>query len=87
VDVRYNSKYANYSYNPAVSQFYIGREVKLATVPVVDFWIRASLRKANIFLKYEYANQGIGSQGYYTIRGYPMPDKMFKIGVNWNFYD
>ncbi|CAM4159968.1 Putative porin [Pedobacter westerhofensis] len=87
VDVRYNTKYANYAYNPAVSQFYIGREVKFQTVPVVDFWIRASLRKANIFLKYEYANQGLGSQGYYTVYKYPMPDKIFKIGVNWNFYD
>lgn len=87
VDVRYNTKYANYAYNPAISQFYIGRGVKFQTVPVVDFWIRASLRKANIFLKYEYANQGIGSQGYYTVYRYPMPDKMFKIGVNWNFYD
>jgi hypothetical protein len=87
VDVRYNTKYANYSYNPAISQFYIGRAVKFPTVPVVDFWIRASLRKANIFLKYEYANQGLGSQGYYTVYRYPMPDKMFKIGVNWNFYD
>ena len=86
-DVRYNTKYANYAYNPAVSQFYIGREVKFATTPVVDFWIRASLRKANIFLKYEYANQGLGSQGYYTVYKYPMSDKMFKIGVSWNFYD
>jgi hypothetical protein len=87
VDVRYNTKYANYAYNPAVSQFYIGREVKFPTTPVVDLWIRASLRKANIFLKYEYANQGLGSQGYYTVYKYPMPDKLFKIGVSWNFYD
>jgi hypothetical protein len=87
VDVRYNTKYANYAYNPAISQFYIGRQVKFPTTPVVDFWIRASLRKANIFLKYEYANQGLGSQGYYTVYRYPMPDKLFKIGVSWNFYD
>jgi len=87
VDVRYNTKYENYAYNPAISQFYVGRDVKFATTPIVDFWIKASLRKANIFLKYEYANQGIGSQGYYTVYKYPMPDKLFKIGVSWNFYD
>ena len=87
VDVRYNTKYANYAYNPAISQFYIGREVKFPTTPIVDVWIRASLRKANIFLKYEYANQGFGQRGYYTVYKYPMQDKMFKIGVNWNFYD
>lgn len=87
VDVRYNTKYANYSYNPAVSQFYVAKTVKFQTTPIVDLWIRASLRKANIFLKYEYVNQGIGSQGYYTVYKYPMPDKLFKIGVSWNFYD
>jgi hypothetical protein len=86
-DVRYNSKYKNYSYSPAVSQFYIGSNEKFATTPVVDFWIRASLRKANIFLKYEYANQGLGQKGFYTINRYPMPDRLFKIGLSWNFYD
>ena len=87
VDVRYNTKYTNYSYSPAASQFYVGKAVKFDTTPVVDFWIRASLRKANIFLKYEYANQGLGAKGYYTVNQYPMQDKLFKIGVNWNFYD
>lgn len=87
VDVRYNTAYTNYAYNPVISQFYVGKGVKLPAEPVVDFWIRASLRKANIFLKYEYANQGIGSKGYYTVYKYPMADKLFKIGVSWNFYD
>lgn len=96
-DVRYNSKYVNYSYSPAVSQFYIRQSapdavkayqpVKFGTYPIVDLWIRASLRKANIFLKYEYVNQGLQSKGYYTVNRYPMPDKLFKIGLSWNFYD
>ncbi|WP_158797001.1 putative porin [Pedobacter sp. L105] len=91
-DVRYNSKYENYAYSPVVSQFYVTNRpttgvVSFATTPIVDLWIRASLRKANIFLKYEYANQGIGQGGYYTVYKYPMPDKLFKIGVSWNFYD
>jgi hypothetical protein len=96
-DVRYNSKYVNYSYSPAVSQFYIRQSlpgvtpaykpVKFDTYPIVDLWVRASLRKANIFLKYEYVNQGLQSKGYYTVNRYPMPDKLFKIGLSWNFYD
>ena len=86
-DVRYHTKYKNYSYSPAVSQFYIGSNESFATTPVVDFWIRASLRKANIFLKYEYANQGLGTRGYYTVNRYPMQDRLFKIGLSWNFYD
>jgi len=96
-DVRYNSKYVNYSYSPAVSQFYIRQSapdakiqykpVKFDSYPIVDLWVRASLRKANIFLKYEYVNQGLQSKGYYTVNRYPMPDKLFKIGLSWNFYD
>lgn len=86
-DVRYNTKYANYSYSPAVGQFYLGSAEKQNTYPVVDFWIRASLRKANIFLKYEYINQGLQSNGYYTVNNYPMSDRLFKVGLNWNFYD
>jgi len=86
-DVRYNTKYTNYSYSPAVSQFYIGKTDKFDSYPIVDFWIRASLRKANIFLKYEYANQGLQSRGYYTVNRYPMPDRLFKVGLSWNFYD
>lgn len=92
-DVRYNSKYVNYSYSPAVSQFYIKQAsatyqpVKFNTYPIVDLWVRASLRKANIFLKYEYVNQGLQSKGYYVVNRYPMPDKLFKIGLSWNFYD
>lgn len=86
-DVRYNTKYTNYSYSPAVSQFYVGKMDKFDSYPIVDFWIRASLRKANIFLKYEYVNQGLQSKGYYTVNRYPMPDRLFKVGLSWSFYD
>ncbi|WP_442590174.1 putative porin [Pedobacter sp. AW31-3R] len=87
-DVHYNSKYNNYRYSPAASQFYItNNDTKFSSYPVVDVWLRVSLRKANIFLKYDYANQGIQSNGYYTVNKYPMPDRLLKFGVSWNFYD
>lgn len=87
-DVRYNTKYANYSYSPAASQFYVTTDAeKFSSYPVVDVWIRASLRKANIFLKYDYANQGVFSKGIYTVNRYPMQDRLLKFGLSWNFYD
>jgi hypothetical protein len=86
-DLRYNTAFQSYSYSPAAGQFYNGSAGTLKSEPVVDVWLRASLRKANIFLKYEYANQNLISRGYYTVAGYPMPDSMLKFGVRWNFYD
>ncbi len=87
-DIRYNTPYQNYAYSPAASQFYIPNDnLKLDTEPIVDVWVRASLRKANLFIKYDYVNQGLFSTGYSTVRGYIMPDRMLKFGVSWNFYD
>jgi hypothetical protein len=86
-DLRYNTKYANYSYSPAASQFYVGKTEEFASYPIIDVWLRANLKKANIFLKYDYANQGLLSSGYYTVNKYPMPDRLMKFGLSWNFYD
>jgi hypothetical protein len=86
-DLRYNTPFQSYSYSPAASQFYNGNAGELKSEPVVDVWLRASLRKANIFVKYEYANQNLINRGYYTVPGYPMQDSMLKFGVRWNFYD
>ncbi|WP_316734786.1 putative porin [Pedobacter aquatilis] len=86
-DVRYNTAYANYSYSPAIGQFFVGDATVLKSVPVVDVYLKANLKRANIFIKYDYANQGLLSKGYYTVNRYPMPDALLKFGVTWNFYD
>jgi hypothetical protein len=87
-DIKYNTAYSSYAYSPAASQFYIPNDnLKLKTEPIVDVWVRASLRKANLFVKYDYVNQGLFSTGYSTVKGYQMPERMLKFGVSWNFYD
>jgi len=86
-DVRYNTTYLSTFYSPAGSQFYNGGDDKLGSKPVVDVWVKAGLRRANLFLKYDYANQGLFNAGFYTVNRYPMPDRLLKFGVSWNFYD
>ncbi len=87
-DIRYNTPFKNYSYSPAAGQFYIGDDRMFDTTPIVDVWVKASLRKANLFIKCDYVNQGFPLKGYYTVNQYPMQDRiLFKFGVQWNFYD
>ncbi len=86
-DVFYNDTYLAKSYSPAASQFYNGDPVKFSSKPVIDAWVKVGLRRANLFAKYEYANQRLFSNGYYTVNRYPMPDRLLKLGVTWNFYD
>ncbi|MGI4020151.1 MAG: putative porin [Janthinobacterium lividum] len=92
--VRYNSKYLAQSYAPGIGQFYNNSETaSFPTYPVIDLFIKGTLRRTNLFLKYDYANQGLLSKGFYTVRapgnlsGYPMQDALLKFGVSWNFYD
>ena len=87
-DVRYNTPYKAYKYSVAAGQFYIGSEETFTSIPIVDVWFKASLRRANIFVKCDYINQGYPINGYYTVDRYPMQDRaLFKFGVSWNFYD
>lgn len=87
-DVRYNTPYSAYAYSIPAGQFYIGSEEKFKTTPIVDVWVKASLRKANLFVKCDYVNQGFPLKGYYTVDRYPMQNRLlFKFGVSWNFYD
>lgn len=86
-DLRYFSKYTAPSYAPAIGQFYQKGSVQFDTYPVMDVWIRTNWKRANLFLRYDYLNQGLFSKGYYTVNRYPMPYSLAKFGVSWNFYD
>ncbi len=87
VDARMNTTYAAPSYAINISKFYNGPAVKFSSYPIIDLWARFSLRRANVFVRYDYANKGLFSKGYYTVNRYPMPSSLFKFGVLWNFYD
>ncbi|MBS7566363.1 putative porin [Mucilaginibacter sp. Bleaf8] len=87
VNIRYNTPYVAPSYAIGISQFYNGPEVTFTSYPIITPYVKATLYRTNLFLQYDYANQGLQSQGYYTVNRYPMPDKQLKFGVSWTFYN
>ncbi len=87
-DLRFNTPFKAPAYAVNVSQFYNDNApLEYSTYPVVDVWIKATLKRTNLFLKYDHVNQGLFSGGYYTVRSYPMHDKLLKFGVSWKFYN
>ena len=87
-DVRFNTPFKAPAYAINVGQFYNDNDAaEYANYPVVDVWIKASLKRANLFLKYDYVNQGLFSRGFYTVTRYPMQDGVLKFGVSWKFYN
>jgi len=87
-DVRFNTPYQNPAYSINTSQFYNDSQpVEFSTEPIVDAWIKANLRRTSLFVKYDYANQGLLSKGFYTVKRYPMQDALLKFGLSWKFYN
>lgn len=87
-DVRFNTPFRTPSYAINVGQFYNDNAgIEFSTYPIVDVWASATLKRANLFLSYNFVNQHVWPDGYYTVRRYPMNNANLRVGVAWKFYD
>ncbi|RFZ85894.1 hypothetical protein DYU05_10005 [Mucilaginibacter terrenus] len=87
VSVRYNTQYTAPSYAVGLGQFYNGANVTFSSYPIASVFYKATLQRTNIFVQYDYANQGLFSRGYYTVNRYPQQNAILKFGVAWTFYN
>jgi hypothetical protein len=88
VNVRYNTPYVAPSYAVGLGQFYNNTpNLTFSSYPVASVFFKATLIRTNIFVQYDYANQGLFSKGYYMVNRYPGPNRLLKIGVSWSFYN
>jgi len=88
MNVRYNTPYVAPSYAVGLGQFYNNTpNLTFSSYPVASVFIKATLVRTNIFLQYDYANQGLFSNGYYMVNRYPGPNKGLRFGVSWSFYN
>lgn len=87
-DVRFNTPFPAPSYAINVGQFYNDNAgIEFSTYPIVDVWATATLKRANLFLSYNFVNQHVWPAGYYTVRRYPMGNANLRVGIAWKFYD
>ncbi len=85
---RYNTRYYAPGYNPGMGQFYNQREKQLGDYVWCDLFVNAKWKRMRILLKMEHLNWDmLGSRNYFSVLHYPMNERVFKIGVSWNFYD
>jgi hypothetical protein len=85
-NVRFNTAYTAPSYAVGLGQFYNGANVTFSSYPIISVFIKGTLQRTNLFVGYDYANQGIfGGNGYYTVN--PQQDRQLKFGVSWMFFN
>jgi hypothetical protein len=87
IDVRYNSEYLAPSYAPGLGEFYNGANVSFSSYPIAGVFVKGTLLHTNFFVMYDYVNEGLQSNGYYTVNRYPQSDRLLKFGVSWYFYN
>jgi hypothetical protein len=87
IQVRYNTPYDNPSYAVGLGEFYNGPNITYSSYPKATVYWKATLYRTNLFVMYDYADQGLFQRGFYTVNRYPMEDAQIKFGVSWTFYN
>lgn len=87
LDYYYNTAYHVPVFDPASQQFYPQTRFTQPAYHRVDVYFGAKVKRAYIFLKLAHANEGLLARGYFSTMLYPMMDRNFMVGVNWNFFD
>lgn len=89
-DVRYFSKYYAPTYTPALQQFNLQNTttgVKLGGYPIINAYVNLQLKRTRFFAMFYNVNSGSGNGMAFLVPHYPINQKLFKIGLSWNFYD
>ncbi len=88
IDLRYNTPYNGYSYNPSWALFYQGDNEEIGNYPFVDVWFNLRLKRTRFFAKFEHYNSTLWNRkDYFYSVSYPAKESTFKFGISWTFYD
>ncbi len=89
VTANYFSQYYAPAFMPSVNLFYSQSYKKIGNYPQLDAFVNLQIQRVRIFVTMEHANQGM--QGFttatYITPHYPIPNRAFRFGVSWSFYN
>jgi outer membrane receptor protein involved in Fe transport len=60
---------------------------KLKYYPILDIFFNLQVKRTRLFFMMQHVNAGLIWDGYYATDAYPMPGRIFRGGVSWQFYD
>ncbi|HXB39380.1 MAG TPA: putative porin [Bacteroidia bacterium] len=84
---RYISSFMANAYSPATNQFYLQNKKEYGNYVFVDFFVNAQIERFRFFLLASHLNQGLSGGNYMLCPNYGMPDRSFKAGLTWMFFD
>lgn len=90
-DMRYFTSYEAPDYSPYMGQYTVQgngeNNVKIGNYPIVNVYANVHIKHTRFFVMMSHINAGQGDKNYFFAPHYPMNERVFRIGVNWNFFN
>lgn len=90
-DMRYFTSYEAPDYSPYMGQYTVqgnGEDnVKIGNYPIVNVYANVHIKHTRFFVMMSHINAGQGDKNYFFAPHYPMNERVFRIGVSWNFFN
>lgn len=87
VDYRYSSSFYADKYMPITGLYHRQFDQQLDDYHCMDIFWNFAIKRARLYLVYNYLNTAINDTYYFTSPSYPAPPAVFKFGISWTFYD
>jgi hypothetical protein len=86
-DVYYRSSFLADAYSPLLRGFYLQDNQSVWGNPVVDVYTNFMIKRVKLAFSYNFINQGLPYNGFYTTPNYLAMARTFFIKVNWPLFD
>lgn len=90
-DMRYFTSYEAPDYSPYMGQYTVQgngeNNVKIGNYPIVNVYANVHIKHTHFFVMMSHINAGQGDKNYFFAPHYPMNERVFRIGVSWNFFN
>lgn len=90
-DMRYFTSYEAPDYSPYMGQYTVQgngeNNVKIGNYPIVNVYANVHIKHTRFFVMMSHINSGQGDKNYFFAPHYPMNERVFRIGVSWNFFN
>lgn len=90
-DMRYFTSYEAPDYSPYMGQYTVQgngeNNVKIGNYPIVNVYANVHIKHTLFFVMMSHINAGQGDKNYFFAPHYPMNERVFRIGVSWNFFN
>ncbi len=86
-DIYFRSKFAAYAYSPLLRSFYLQNDQSVWGLPIADVYTNFMIKRVKLAFSFNYLNQGIPTQGFFTTPNYLAMGRTFHLKVNWPLFD